>query len=96
MHGTHKKLGRVGHDKYELFKEQLLAIKPMPSPRDITIVESAVTSLETSCSKGNGNKHWYKRKYNLTLYKLIILTRSKVFDRIVDTFKERLKKVKPA
>lgn len=94
--GRINKLGRVGHGKYELFKEQLLAIKPMPSPRDIAIVEAAVSGLESSCSKGNDNKHWYKRKYNLTLYKLIILTRSKAFDGIVDVFKERLKKVRPA
>ena len=94
--GRINKLGRVGHDKYDLFKEQLLAIKPLPSLRDIKIVESAVTSLESSCLIGNGNKHWYKRKYNLTLYKLIILTRSKAFDGVVNAFKERLKKVRPA
>ncbi|WP_071889404.1 reverse transcriptase family protein [Serratia rubidaea] len=94
--GRINKLGRVNHNKYELFKGQLLAIKPMPSPRDIRIVEAAINSIEASFSKGNSDKHWYKRKYNLTIYKLIILTRSKKFNAVVDAFKERLKKVKPA
>ncbi|EKI0251059.1 RNA-directed DNA polymerase [Enterobacter asburiae] len=93
--GRVHKLGRVGHEKYEIFKQQLLAIKPMPSKRDIAVVEAAVNSLEISCSKGNNNKHWYKRKFNLTLYKIIILTRSDAFDEIVKVFRSRLKKVRP-
>lgn len=93
--GRVNKLGRVGHEKYELFKEQLLEIIPMPSLRDIEVIEAAVSSLEVSYSKGNGNKHWYKRKHNLTLYKLIILTRSKAFDGVVGQFRVRLKKASP-
>lgn len=93
--GRINKLGRVGHEKYKAFKEQLLEIKPMPSLRDSKIIDAAINSLELSYSKGNSNKHWYKRKYDLTLYKLIILTRSQSFDKTVSLFRARLKKVSP-
>ncbi|WP_422527210.1 reverse transcriptase family protein [Serratia fonticola] len=93
--GRVNKLGRVGHEKYDLFKEQLQTIKPMPSIRDVSIVDAAIISLEQSYSKGNCSKHWYKRKFNLTIYKLIVLTRSESFEQKVKLFRERLKKVKP-
>ncbi len=58
--GRVNKLGRVAHEKYESFKKQLQAIKPMPSKRDVTVIDAAIKSLELSYSKGNQNKHWYK------------------------------------
>lgn len=93
--GRVNKLGRVAHEKYESFKKQLQAIKPMPSKRDVAVIDAAIKSLELSYSKGNQNKHWYKRKYDLTRYKMIILTRSESFKEKLECFKSRLASLKP-
>lgn len=93
--GRVNKLGRVNHNKYEPFMKTLKGIQPLPSLRDVKVASAALTSLEISFNKGNNHKHWYKRKYNLAIYKLIILSRVESFHRIVGEFKQRLNLVKP-
>lgn len=93
--GRVNKLGRVNHNKYKPFMRTLKNIIPLPSLRDVKIASAAIASLEISFNKGNHQKHWYERKYNLAFYKLIILARSKEFQSLVIDFRTRLNLVKP-
>lgn len=93
--GKINKLGRVGHNKYELFMDRIKEIKPLPSVRDIKVAEAAITSLEASYAKGNNDKYWYNRKYNLASYKLGLLNRSIAFRPLVKKFRARLRMVAP-
>jgi RNA-directed DNA polymerase len=93
--GRVHKLKRVGHEKYSLFIKILKDIKPLPSYRDVKIAVSAVESLEVSFIKGNNDKNWYERKYDLAIYKLIILGRSGAFKKLVADLRKRLQGIKP-
>lgn len=93
--GRVHKLKRVGHEKYSVFIKKLKAIKPLPSHRDVKIAVSAVESLELSFGKGNNHKNWYERKYDLAIYKLIILGRADAFSQLVSDLRKRLKGIKP-
>lgn len=89
------KLKRVGHNKYEIFLGKIKKIKPMPSLRDVKMAKATVKSLEVSHAKGNNNKYWFKRKYDLARYKIVIINRTKEFELLVAELRERMKNVKP-
>lgn len=92
--GRVNKLGRVKHSKYNFLALKLKSIQPKAAKRDINKVERAIRFLETSYNGGNSNKEYYKKKYDLTIFNLIILRRTPGFVSIADGFKERLSKVK--
>lgn len=92
--GRVNKLGRVNHNKYKELTLRLKAIQPKAAKRDIIKIDRAINFLENSYKGGNSNKEYYKKKYDLTLYNLIILRRTPGFLLIEKAFKDRLLKVK--
>ncbi|MDR7941502.1 reverse transcriptase domain-containing protein [Enterobacter soli] len=92
--GRVNKLGRVNHNKYKELTLRLKAIQPKAAKRDIVKIDRAIKFLENSYKGGNSNKEYYKKKYDLTLYNLIILRRTPGFLLIEKAFKDRLLKVK--
>jgi RNA-directed DNA polymerase len=69
-------------------------IQPKAAKRDIDKIERAVQFLENSYKGGNSQKDYYKKKYDLAFFNLIILRRTAGFVSIADGFKKRLEKVK--
>jgi len=73
---------------------KLKLIQPKAAKKDIEKIERAIQFLENSYKGGNSKKDYYKKKYDLTLFNLIILRRTAAFNIIADDFKDRLDKVK--
>lgn len=92
--GRVNKLGRVKHGKYKILSAKLKLIQPKAAKRDIDKIERAVQFLENSYKGGNSQKVYYKKKYDLAFFNLIILRRTAGFVSIADGFKKRLEKVK--
>ncbi|WP_410736815.1 reverse transcriptase family protein [Citrobacter freundii] len=92
--GRVNKLGRVNHTKYDALASKLKLIQPKAAKRDIDKVERAVSFLENSYKGGNSQKEYYKKKYDLAFFNLIILRRTPGFISIAEGFKNRLLKVK--
>ncbi|ELE9685953.1 RNA-directed DNA polymerase [Enterobacter kobei] len=92
--GRVNKLGRVKHGKYKILSAKLKLIQPKAAKRDIDKIERAVQFLENSYKGGNSQKDYYKKKYDLAFFNLIILRRTAGFVSIADGFKKRLEKVK--
>ncbi|WBA58573.1 reverse transcriptase family protein [Providencia sp. 21OH12SH02B-Prov] len=93
--GRINRLGRLGHNKYPIFLESIKKIIPLPSWRDVLKTKAALKSLESSYSKGNKNKSWYIRKYDLTYHRTAILNRSPAFNKLVIYIRNKLNGIKP-
>ncbi|MCE9783089.1 reverse transcriptase family protein [Shewanella algae] len=95
------KLHRVKHNKYRPLKDRLDRIPPLPSKRDLKVVEKLICRLErdyNSETKGIGggkyqDTYWYKKRYSRIMYRLSIVKRS--YKNKYDEYIERLDKVKP-
>lgn len=92
--GRVNKLGRLNHNKYKVLSLRLKDIQPKAAKRDIVKIDRAIKFLENSYKGGNSKKDYYKKKYDLTLYNLIILRRTPGFLLIEKGFRDRLQKVK--
>ncbi|MDU7376989.1 MAG: reverse transcriptase family protein [Enterobacteriaceae bacterium] len=92
--GRVNKLGRVNHAKYVVLASKLKLIQPKAAKRDIDKIERAVCFLENSYKGGNFKKDYYKKKYDLTFFNLIILRRTPAFVSIAEGFKKRLQNIK--
>lgn len=92
--GRVNKLDRLGHNKKDDFKKRLKKIRPKASKRDLDKLTRAMSFLETSYKLGNSQKAYYKKKYDLTMYGLIILKQTPSYALMEVEFRERLLKVK--
>jgi RNA-directed DNA polymerase len=90
------KLGRMEHEKFDVFLPKILSILPMPSYSDVISCKKDVSSLETSFKNNFHDKDWYSRKYNLVNYRLSILKRSNAFEAIAKELRVRISRVKPS
>ncbi|EPJ1398168.1 TPA: RNA-directed DNA polymerase [Yersinia enterocolitica] len=93
--GRVNKLGRVGHNKYKLLLDTLKKIKPKASLLDLQSVHKLVGELEKLHVKGSYNEFEFKRKYNLAVFKLIVINRTDSYKPFSDWIKSRLEKIKP-
>ncbi len=92
--GRVNKLGRLGHNKHRVFLDRLKKILPKAAKRDLNKLERAVKFLESSFALGNSQKIFYKKKYDLTMYGLIILRRTPSYSVFEQGFRDRLIRVK--
>lgn len=92
--GRVNKLGRVKHKKYKTLSDKLRLIQPKAAKRDLSKIERAICFLENSYLGGNSKKNYYKKKYDLALFNLIILRRTAAYISFADGFKARLSKIK--
>ncbi|MEQ6968394.1 reverse transcriptase family protein [Pectobacterium polaris] len=92
--GRVNKLGRLGHNKHKIFLKRLKKIPPKASKKDLIKLEKAVKFLEASFKLGNYQKFYYKKKYDLTMYGLIILKRTPSYSVTENSLRDRLMKVK--
>lgn len=92
--GRVNKLGRLEHNKHKVFLKRLKKILPKAAKRDLDKLERAVKFLESSFSLGNSQKMYYKKKYDLTMYGLIILRRTPSYSVIEQDLRDRLIRVK--
>lgn len=93
--GKVNKLGRVKHNKHLPLLNKLLLFKPLPSEKDVKRALASVTRLESMFKKGFANKYNYKRSFNLATYRLVIISRTKVYKSVVDAIRLRLKQIEP-
>lgn len=93
--GRVNKLGRLEHNKHKVYLGMLRKIIPKASLLDVDKVTKAVRSLETSFNSGFSGKRTYERKYNITVFNLIILRRTEAYKLIAEQLNIRLARVKP-
>ncbi|HHQ6579378.1 TPA: reverse transcriptase family protein [Serratia fonticola] len=91
--GRVNKLKRMKHNKHEFLLDRLKKILPKAAKRDVVKLQKAVRFLESSHALGNSKKFYYKRKYDLAMYGLILLRRTTSYAVIADDLKKRLMKV---
>lgn len=92
--GRVNKLGRVGHNKYKLLLAILKKIKPQASFLDLQSIHKLVKELELLYMQGNINQFNYKKKYDLAIFKLIVINRTKSYKPFSQWIKNRLKVIK--
>ncbi|MBQ0533300.1 RNA-directed DNA polymerase [Providencia huaxiensis] len=92
--GRVNKLVRLNHNKKDEFKRRLKAILPKASKKDIKEITRSINFLESSYALGNSNKAYYKKKYDLTIYRLIILKRTPSYHEMEAEFRNRLLNIK--
>lgn len=90
--GRVNKLARVGHEKHEIFKRKLNAIKPLPSKFDITECERMISNLER-LSEGKLRNNKNTRKFYLVQYRVSIVKRT--YRKEAGCFSKRLAIIKP-
>ncbi|MBH2526784.1 RNA-directed DNA polymerase [Serratia marcescens] len=93
--GRVNKLGRVEHNKYKALLETLKKIKPKASQADLQSVHALVSKLEKMYVKPDCNEYEFKRKYNLAVFKLIVIKRTKSYEPFYKWMRARLEKIKP-
>ncbi|MFP7605444.1 reverse transcriptase family protein [Serratia quinivorans] len=91
--GRVNKLKRLEHNKHKFLSKRLKKILPKAAKRDVIKLKKAVNFLESSHKLGNSQKPYYKRKYDLAVYGLILLKRTPTYSVIADDLKDRLVKV---
>jgi RNA-directed DNA polymerase len=92
--GRVNKLGRVGHNKYKPLLTTLKEIKPQASLLDLQSIHKLVSELERLYAKGNFNRFNYKKKYDLAIFKLIVINRTISYRPFSQWIKSRLGLIK--
>jgi len=90
--GRVNKLARVGHNKHEVFKRQLLDVMPLPSRLDVKKAEGAIRFLE-SLDRGRIKERRYTRKFHLVKYRVSIVART--YEEEARVFESRLYNLRP-
>lgn len=93
--GKVNKLGRVEHNKHPIFLNKLKNIRPLPSEKDACRALANIHRLEVMYKNGNSAKYSYIRSFHLASYRLIILSRTACFSRLVNSLRVRLKRIEP-
>lgn len=90
--GRVNKLKRLGHSQHSKLVDRLLKIKPLPSFKEVYLIDEMISDLEKYYINNNSKFSYYKWYYK-TLNRIIILKRR--FPKQETIFRRRLKQIQP-